>query len=118
MTANDYANDFPTKRFFIEMLTRDISLEDALLDLIDNCIDGYCRTTGLSLSSSLISSTGNNDKKYFVNLDITDTKFVITDNCGGIDYEEARKTVFRFGRIESHFHSALSVYGIGLKRAI
>lgn len=114
----DYARAFPTKRFFIEMLTRDIALEDALLDLIDNCIDGYCRTTGLSLSSSLITANGSNNGNYHVNLELSDNKFVIDDNCGGIDFEEARNNVFRFGRIESHAHSGLSVYGIGLKRAI
>jgi len=30
----------PTKDFFIDMLTRDIPLEWAILDLIDNCVDG------------------------------------------------------------------------------
>jgi hypothetical protein len=33
----------PTKQFFVSMLTRDISLEDAILDLIDNCLDGALR---------------------------------------------------------------------------
>ncbi len=33
----------PTKRFFVSMLTRDIRLSDALLDLIDNCVDGAAR---------------------------------------------------------------------------
>ena len=26
----------PTKKFFIEMITRDISIEDAIIDLLDN----------------------------------------------------------------------------------
>ena len=30
----------PTKGFFIEMITRDISIKDAILDLLDNSIDG------------------------------------------------------------------------------
>lgn len=30
----------PTKKFFIEMITRDISIEDAIIDLLDNSIDG------------------------------------------------------------------------------
>ena len=34
----------PTKNFFVEMLTRDIDLEDAILDLLDNCVDGVQRT--------------------------------------------------------------------------
>ena len=36
-----YAN--PTKKFFVEMLTRDIDLIDAIMDLVDNCIDGVHR---------------------------------------------------------------------------
>ena len=33
----------PTKQFFVSMLTRDISLVDAILDLVDNCLDGALR---------------------------------------------------------------------------
>ena len=36
-------NAGPTKRFFVEMLTRDIELADAILDLLDNCVDGIVR---------------------------------------------------------------------------
>ena len=34
----------PTKRFFVKMLVRDIELYEAILDLIDNCVDGIVRT--------------------------------------------------------------------------
>ena len=37
------ADAHPTKRFFVEMLVRDIELKDALLDLLDNCVDGVMR---------------------------------------------------------------------------
>jgi hypothetical protein len=30
----------PTKAFFVTMITRDITLEDCILDLIDNSVDG------------------------------------------------------------------------------
>ena len=30
----------PTKTFFIDMITRDISIKDAIIDLLDNSIDG------------------------------------------------------------------------------
>ena len=33
----------PTKQFFIDMITRDISIEDAIIDLLDNSIDGANR---------------------------------------------------------------------------
>ena len=41
--ANSVANGYPTKEFFVEMLTRDIELNDAILDLLDNCLDGVVR---------------------------------------------------------------------------
>lgn len=37
------AQGFPTKEFFVGMLTRDIELNDAILDLLDNCLDGVVR---------------------------------------------------------------------------
>ena len=33
-------NADPTKDFFIHMLTRDIPLERAIIDLVDNSVDG------------------------------------------------------------------------------
>lgn len=42
----DKAAAVPTKQFFVSMLTRDISLADAILDLIDNCLDGALRIAG------------------------------------------------------------------------
>ena len=38
----------PTKEFFVEMLTRDIDLTDAILDLLDNCLDGVLRKQGFA----------------------------------------------------------------------
>ena len=37
------AQGAPTKEFFVGMLTRDIELSDAILDLLDNCLDGVVR---------------------------------------------------------------------------
>ncbi|RMA41805.1 ATP-binding protein [Rhodophyticola porphyridii] len=104
----------PTKRFFVSMLTRDIELDDAILDLVDNCIDGAMRTTSAALDS---------DKPYAgfrADLTVTPEKFEISDNCGGIpsDYiEEA----FQLGRPNIKKDGDLptvGMYGIGMKRAI
>ena len=43
----------PVKSFFVKMLTRDISLTDALLDLLDNCVDGILRVKGKAGGSQL-----------------------------------------------------------------
>ena len=42
----------PTKRFFVKMLTRDIELADAILDLLDNCVDGIIRELKSETGSS------------------------------------------------------------------
>jgi Histidine kinase-, DNA gyrase B-, and HSP90-like ATPase len=109
----------PVKRFFVDMLTRDIDLADAILDLLDNCVDGLVRSTVLA--------NGNADKKpykgYWAQLKITKNSFVIEDNCGGIPWDE-RDRAFRMGKPLNN-HEATSggkllvgAYGIGMKRAI
>jgi hypothetical protein len=37
----------PAKRFFVEMLIRDIDLKDSILDLLDNRVDGAIRAGAL-----------------------------------------------------------------------
>ncbi|WP_202949120.1 hypothetical protein [Halomonas sp. KM-1] len=44
MNSRALAN--PTKSFFVKMLTRDITLEDCILDLIDNSVDGAWKSEG------------------------------------------------------------------------
>lgn len=122
----DFVHAEPTKRFFIEMLTRDISLEAAIVDLVDNSIDSLARTRGLPLDEALLDEkTMDRKTKAFRDIgipkiDITIDKkhFSIEDNCGGISYKNAKDEVFRFGRVADPKKSRLSVYGIGLKRAV
>ena len=99
----------PTKGLFIEMLTRDIGLSAAIVDLVDNSTDGARRLrqdedfTGLS-----------------VRIDLNDKRFRISDNCGGIPVELARDYAFRIGRasgMELTRHS-VGQFGVGMKRAI
>src|SRR5687768_14516251 len=89
---SDVANANPTKNFFIEMLTRDITLEDAILDLLDNCIDSLSRTKDLPLSETLLDAKvatkiSHRFKKQGlpkVDIQFDEDEFSITDNCGGI----------------------------------
>ncbi|MCZ4318755.1 ATP-binding protein [Aequorivita viscosa] len=99
----------PTKDFFISMLVRDISLKDAIGDLLDNCIDGAKRLRG-----------NKSYKGLKVNIVATPMKFSISDNCGGIDLEIARKYAFRFGRPDKMEGTNYSIgqFGIGMKRAL
>jgi hypothetical protein len=98
----------PTKTFFIEMITRDISIKDAILDLLDNSIDGANRINSKDYSGLYIEITINKDE------------FIVKDNCGGFSLETAQKYAFRFGRPDTAPTSQGSVgrFGIGMKRAL
>lgn len=104
-------NAMPTKSFFVEMLVRDIPLERAVLDLIDNCIDGAKRLKP-------------EEPPQYVGLKISihmdEDRFEISDNCGGFDIETARNYAFRFGRPAQARSNAFSIgqFGVGMKRAL
>lgn len=98
----------PTKNFFIEMITRDISIKDAIVDLLDNSIDGANRINAESYDG------------LFINLTINENEFIVEDNCGGFSLEVAKKYAFRFGRPDDAPETKNSVgrFGIGMKRAL
>ena len=105
----------PVKSFFVDMLTRDIALEDAILDLLDNCVDGTQRTVSPSTLESPKPYSG-----FRAQIDFSSELFSIEDNCGGIPWE-LKDYAFRLGRPKSSKPlggKALGTYGIGLKRAI
>ena len=110
---SNVVNGSPSKDLFIDMLTRDISLIDAISDLVDNCIDGAIR-------SRLQGSQGYDLKGFGVNIYLKNNSFKIKDNCGGIDKELAQKYAFRFGRTTETPSIKYSVgeFGIGMKRAL
>lgn len=116
-SANE-VNAEPTRQFFVDVLTRDISLQDTILDLIDNCHDGILRSArphALSESKPY--------KGYHAKLILSEEWFSIDDNCGGIDPITARTKAFRMGRELSADDQdrglpTVGVYGIGMKRAI
>jgi hypothetical protein len=64
----------PTKRFFVSMLTRDIELTDAILDLIDNSVDGATR----QLKGKVKKSDAY--RGYETRLTIKASSFDISDN--------------------------------------
>ena len=103
----------PVKSFFIEMLTRDIDLVDAILDLLDNCVDGILRQLG--------NCSGEKPYKEFrAEIKFNESSFSISDNCGGIS-RDLRDYAFRMGNAREDKDpdvSTIGVYGIGMKRAI
>jgi hypothetical protein len=106
----------PTKAFFVRMLTRDISLDDCILDLVDNSIDGAKERTG---SPTAVLAQGEQLADFVVNIEISHDRFVITDNCGGITFNDAAEYAFTFGRDSTEYDDySVGVYGIGMKRAV
>lgn len=112
-----FAQGAPTKEFFVGMLTRDIELNDAILDLLDNCLDGVVR------QKRAVDKRTTPDYYcgFFSNITITKDAFIIEDNCGGIPRDVAEKYAFRMGRSPEKAGDDLptvGIYGIGMKRAI
>ena len=108
----------PEKRFFISMLVKDIELIPAILDLVDNSIDGAkrIRPGGKARGRKRASRFAG----LYVDLEVGADEFVIRDNCGGIEIEQARNYAFRFGRAEDIHGPVGEVgqFGIGMKRAL
>ena len=90
----EYVNAAPAKRFFVEMLIRDIRLEDAIIDLVDNAIDSLIRHKGIDLPA-LVTTVHQrpfaSEQSHFVDIQLDDDGFCIKDNCGGIKIEERKK---------------------------
>lgn len=105
----------PTKRFFIEMLPRDIELDDAILDLVDNSVDGAMRRARREDTPE-----GDRYKDMWCHLELDGKRFRISDNCGGIP-KEYFDDAFHLGRPSVDLDGdipTIGVYGIGMKRAI
>ena len=107
----------PTKAFFVRMITRDITLEDCIFDLIDNSIDGAWELAG-GRPMSLAEDTDLSE--YKISIEIKPDRFSIHDNCGGISLDDAANYAFTFGRKEDAEteNFSIGVYGIGMKRAV
>src|SRR6185437_11809816 len=117
MIKSKKANANPTKAFFVRMITRDISLEDCILDLIDNSVDGAWKLEG---GRPMSLADGADLSKYRIEIEASPKHFAIRDNCGGITLDDAVEYAFTFGRKDKDTPESYSigVYGIGMKRAV
>lgn len=103
----------PAKKFFVDVLTRDINLEDCILDLLDNCVDGIERC--------IQQRDGLQYSNFYSEITLGSDFFEIKDNCGGIPLDIARNYAFIFGRPSTRPAEnikTIGVYGIGMKRAM
>ena len=110
--ANKKANANPTKDFFIHMITRDLLLKDAIVELVDNSLDGAKRWR---------KDKDSDFRGLSINITMDNNHFIIDDNCGGISLELAEKTLFSFGKPEDANNQELEttgIFGIGMKRTL
>jgi len=105
----DQAKASPTKAFFVQMLVKDVSLISAVMDLVDNCIDGAMRIRGDGRFDNLS-----------VWIKLNQDEFEIKDNCGGMSVKLAKEDAFKFGRSTDApvIKSSVGLFGVGMKRAI
>jgi hypothetical protein len=115
--ATHKAHAAPTKDFFVRMITKDISLEDCILDLIDNCLDGARKVKHSQNAVARVDDYSG----FEASVSFSEQGFVIEDNCGGIKISEAIDYAFHFGRrpnAQTDEEYSIGLYGIGMKRAI
>ena len=94
-TREDKVDASPTKAFFVNMITRDITLGDTILDLIDNSIDAAWHNEGgppMELADTVDLSA------YRISIFASPERFSIRDNCGGMTLDDAVEHAFSFGR--------------------
>lgn len=124
MTEKIKADASPEKRLFISLITRDIPLVAAFLDLIDNAINAAVEPASHRLLTAEDYLKLFQDESVRPTVDIflgvSSDRVQISDTALGISATTAAEHVFKFGRAtdEAHAGDRLSVYGIGLKRAM
>jgi hypothetical protein len=100
---------WPTKELFIRTLVKDIPLNRAILDLIDNSVDSA-------------RELRRNEKYHglWIHIEMSGSQFKIRDNCKGIPVKEAVRYAFRFGAAKGKHQVPHSVgqFGVGMKRAL
>jgi hypothetical protein len=102
MAETILANANPEKRLFVYLITRDISLADAVLDLIDNSINAALQplATHLQTADDYQRFLSDTKLKSTVTIDLTigSARILVRDNALGISAKAAESDVFRFGR--------------------
>lgn len=99
----------PAKSFFVSMLIKDITLRDAIGDLVDNAVDAI----------KACVDEKNNLSGYKVEVTLNGDEFTIKDNGQGMSTDIARSTAFNFGKAKDHqlIENSIGQFGIGMKRA-
>ncbi|WP_338557854.1 ATP-binding protein [Acinetobacter sp. KS-LM10] len=109
MIEKNLADTRPAKDYLVNGITKDVTIEECIFDLIDNSIDAYPLHTDIIISDY---------KNYTINLNIKKNLFSILDSGKGIQRELLKTDTLRFGTKTIHHSTSIGYYGIGLNRAI
>ncbi len=107
----------PTKKALVDSLTRDISAEACLFDLIDNSVDSARETLQAANPDTQPEEQPESYDGFKIDLKFSGDSFSISDNCGGITKEKLQTMALRFGAQSDH-PGGIGIFGLGLNRAI
>ena len=107
----------PTKHAIVDSLTRDVSVETCVFDLLDNAIDAARETIWQVADEEDRHHLIDYYSGYGIKLNFSNYGFKITDNCGGMSTDDLQKLVLRFGERSSHA-LGIGIFGVGLNRAL
>ena len=105
-----FADTKPTKKYLVDGITKDITIEDSIFDLIDNSIDAFPENKNGSLPEDY-----NN---YKIELTLNSDIFSITDHGTGMNSQTLQNNALRFGSHPKHHDTSIGHFGIGLNRAL
>src|SRR4051794_17286852 len=110
----------PAKRPFIEVLVRDITLLAAIVDLVDNSVDG---ARAQRAAGEIPAGNGGPIQTgplggYRLHIEVSGDGLTLRDNCGGISVDDAEEYAFRFGHgAVKGSPRTIGQFGVGMKRA-
>lgn len=100
----------PTKKYLVDGITKDITIEACIFDLIDNSIDAF--------QENISGGLPNDYKSYCIEIEINSDEFLIRDSGVGISRNFLVSNALRFGSHSHHHDTSIGFYGIGLNRAL
>jgi hypothetical protein len=116
--GKDFSVDtHPTKQVVVGSLTRDVSVETCVFDLIDNAIDAARDVLFQGTPPKERNHLPESFVGYEVKLTLSGAGLKIEDNCGGISVADLKKMVMRFGQLSTH-EMGIGAFGVGLNRAL
>ncbi|WP_308909471.1 ATP-binding protein [Pseudokordiimonas caeni] len=109
--------DFDIERDYIySALVADISVTDAILDLIDNSIDAARKNLQSKSVAAGVNHLPTSYSGYSIDLTVDQHGITVEDNCHGLEEDLLTKRAFKLGaRHEQNF--SIGMYGVGLVRA-